>query len=469
MDILKRSGILIPTKYRNNRWYVRIKDKLERRTQSYDRSNIQFNIFYLESEKFLLIPRHFPLHKFIFEPYEIHDHSHTGEKIKIDHRIEPRDELQKNAMEKLMTSENCILQLPPGVGKTVISIYMIAERKLKSFILVHRDGLADQWRDRLLTFTDLEEDQIARLTSQTFEDDLQKPIIISTNQTFTSLLKRHRRNFLTKLNEANIGIFVADEVHTSVGAPTFSECSIHIPARYTYGLSATPYRYDGNGDIIEYHLGPIFSNDDSSGTMESNVTVILLDYEIDTPRRRMYVRWGGEFQRSRYLNLLKKSKPFREVLRGLLRRLIKDDRNLLCISERINLIDEVFNETKSSSKSRFYRNAKLDELNHKVTFATPGKCRDGIDAPWKDSVVMTSPITNIEQLTGRVVRKKEGKKTPIIIDMVDFGCDDMSKSFFPRKTFYERKGWSMQYILYHNNKLKQIDEETALAIIRREQ
>lgn len=469
MDILKRSGILIPTKYRNTKWYVRIKDKLERRTQSYDRSNIQYNIFYLESEKFLLIPRYFPIHKFIFEPFEFHDHSHTGEKIEIEHNIKPRDELQEKAIEKLMSTESCILQLAPGVGKTVISIYMIAERKLKTLILVHRDGLADQWRDRLLQFTNLKEDQIARLSSQTFEDDLEKPIIITTNQTFTSLLKRKRRKFLIKLNEANIGIFIADEVHTSVGAPTFSECSIHVPSRYTYGLSATPYRYDGNGDIIEYHLGEIFSDTDKSGTMDSRVTVILLDYEIDTPRRTMYVRWGGEFQRARYLNLLKKSKPFRTVLRGLLRRLIKDNRNLLCIAERINLIDEVFNETKTGSKSKFYKSAKLEELNHKVTFATPGKCRDGVDAPWKDCVIMTSPITNIEQLTGRVVREKKGKKTPVIIDMVDFGCEDMSRSFFSRKSFYERKGWPIQYILFHNKKLKAIDEDVALAIIRREQ
>jgi superfamily II DNA or RNA helicase len=259
-------------------------------------------------------------------------HQHEGEIINITHNITPRGETQERAIDYMLKNEKGILQLSPGVGKTVISIYMIAQRKRKSLILVHRDSLADQWRERFLQFTNLKTEDISRLTSAKFEDALQKPIIISTTQTFISLLKRKRKDFLIALNDAKIGIFIADEVHTSVGAPTFSECSIHMPSKYTYGLSATPYRYDGNGDIIEYHLGPIFVDEDTEGTMDARVSVFLLNYDIDTPARRKYIWWGGEFQRSRYLNMMKKSKPFQEAIRGLLNKL-KDDRNLLCMVE----------------------------------------------------------------------------------------------------------------------------------------
>ena len=168
-------------------------------------------------------------------------------------------------------------------------------------VLVHREPLAKQWTDRFLAFTNLEPDDISWLKSSSFQEDLKKPIIVAMVQTFRSLLKRKRKDFLIALNEANIGVFVADEVHTSVGAPAFSECSIHVPSKYTYGLSATPYRYDGNGDIIEFHLGDIFADDDLEGTMEPKVTVMLLDYEIDTPRSHRYIHWGGSFQRARYL------------------------------------------------------------------------------------------------------------------------------------------------------------------------
>ena len=468
MKIIKRSGLLIPTEYKNSLPYVNIKQHLQRTTKAYGTSIISTNIFYLESDNFLLVPRKFPLEKFIPKSHiEIQDSRHSGSLIDITHTIVPRGNVQQVAIDYLMTHEDGVLQLAPGVGKTVITIYMIAERKLKSMILVHRDSLADQWKDRFITFTNLTDDSISRLTSQTFEKDLTKPIIIATTQTFLSLLKRNRKEFLMNINEANIGIFVADEVHTSVGAPTFSECSIHIPSKYTYGLSATPYRYDGNEDIIEYHLGDIFSDDDAQGTMDAKVTVFLLDYQIDTPFRTKYIRFAGEFQRSRYLNLLKKSPPFRDVLRGLLRRL-QVDREFICIVERINLIDELYDQLNSDSKSKFCGSAKLDTLNSKHTFATPAKCRDGIDAPWKDAIIMTSPISNIEQLAGRVTRINENKQPPIIIDMVDYGCKDISRTFFKRKDYYQKKGWPIQYVLCSDKNVRSIDDDVALSIVKGE-
>lgn len=466
VDLIRRSGILIPRKYENQEFYVQIKEFLGRRSKAYTTSTFVYNIFYIESEKFLLVPRYFPIKQYIHS-FNMKNAMQYGEDIDISHNITPRSKTQEKAIQYMLNHENGILQLSPGVGKTVISIYMIAERKKKTLILVHRDSLADQWRDRIKTFTNLKDEDISRITSATFKQDLQKPIIIATTQTFLSLLKRNRKRFLIELDKSNIGIFIADEVHTSIGAPTFSECSIQMPSRYTYGLSATPYRYDGNGDIIEFHLGDIFSDDDVEGTMAAKVTVLLVDYQIDTPRRTKYIWWGGEFQRARYLNLIKKSKPFREAMRGLLSKL-KDERDLICMAERIKLIDELYNETNSNSKSKFCGNAKLEALEYKVTFTTPGKCRDGIDAPHKDCVIMSSPISNIEQLTGRIVRGKEGKKTPIIIDMVDFGCRDIRGTFWRRKKFYERRNWPVNYLILANNKLRTLDEEEALKIIEGE-
>jgi superfamily II DNA or RNA helicase len=249
MKIIKRSGLAISKEFANETFYQNIRSALERKTKAYNTSTLSSYEFFLESEKYLLIPRYFPVHKYTLD-IEIEDKRHDGEPIEIEHHIVPRSEAQKNAIKHMLDNESCILQLLPGVGKTVISIYMIAQRKKKTMILVHRDSLADQWKQRVEHFTNLREDNIARLTSETFEEDLKKPIIITTAQTFLSLLKRKRLEFLTALDSANVGVFIADEVHTSVGAPTFSECSIHMPSKYTYGLSATPYRYDGNGDII---------------------------------------------------------------------------------------------------------------------------------------------------------------------------------------------------------------------------
>ena len=462
MKIFKRSGLLISREHEHEDFYIKIREFLERRTKEYNRSTFIINRFYVESEKFLLIPRNFPIRQYLFE-YELEDHTHDGEPIEISHIIRPRSDTQRKAIQYILDNENGILQLSPGVGKTVITIFMIATRKRKSLILVHRDSLAEQWKDRFMDFTDLSSDHIARMTSSTFQKDLQNPIIIATTQTYMSLLKRNREEFLTALHNANIGIFVADEVHTSVGAPTFSECSIHMPSRYTYGLSATPYRYDGNGDVIEFHLGDIFADDDTEGTMDARVTVLLANYGISS-KSGGYIRWGGQFQRARYLNQMKKSKTFMTLAKGIMNK-VKDNRNVIMIAERIKLIEELYDWLKFPSKSKFCGTATLKELNERFTFATPGKCRDGIDAAWKDAVIMTSPISNIDQLSGRVTRTYPEKETPIIIDMVDYDCPEISRTLYGRLNFYEGKGWPVQYVIYANNELKKIDKQVALDII----
>ena len=465
MEFIRRSGLLIPREYQYEDFYVTIKEFLTRRTKAYNTSNFILNTFYVESEKYLLIPRYFPVDNYT-SGFSIRDVSQEGQDIDITHSITPRSEAQEKAMNHTLSNDQATLQLAPGVGKTVISIYTLAERKKKSLILVHTKGLAEQWVERVKQFTNVTDDDIGRLSSTTFEDDLDKPVIISLVQTFVSLLKRNPKDFLIKLNNAHVGMFIADEVHTSVGAPTFSQCSIQVPSKYTYGLSATPYRYDGNGDILEFHLGDIFADADIKGTMDAKVNVILLDFEIDTPQRHTYVRWGGDFQRARYLNLIKKSKNFNEVMDGLLK-LLKD-RDVICIAERIKLIDELYKMSPSLSKAKFCGKGELETLQSKITFATPGKCRDGIDAPWKDTLIMTSPISNIEQLAGRVTRSSPNKDTPLLVDLVDSGCKNISNTFYKREEYYEQKKWPVQYYVYVANKLNKIEKSVAHQILRGE-
>jgi len=457
------SALIIPKKYSSDPFYEDIKRDLTRTSKTYNKSTIIKNEFFIENEDYLIIPRNYPIQRFLKEKFSVIDKRHEGLPINIEHKITPRSDAQKNAIKTLMENESAILQLAPGVGKTVISIYLIAQRKLKTFILVHRDSLVDQWKERILSFTNLTSDDVSRIRSDSFVEDLKKPISICTAQTFLSLIKRNPDEFLKAINEANIGAFFGDEVHTTVGAPTFSECSIRIPAKYTYGLSATPYRYDGNGDIIEYHLGKVFSDDDIFGTMPINVTVILANFNIDTQKSYRYIRWGGEFQRARYLNMMKKSEVFMNIAKGLIDKLTQD-RDIIFVSERIKLIDELFISTKTPDKSKFYRDAKLDAMNNKITFATPGKVRDGIDAPWKDCVVMTSPISNIEQLSGRVQRVKENKKQPIMIDIVDIGCRDIARTFFNRLKFYDNKKWKVNFILV-SDETKAVPRDVAIKFI----
>lgn len=475
LKLKRTSGILVPRDYENTDFYELIIRRLTRRAKSYQNSSFEIYRFFLEGPNFLTIPRYFPINE-ISKYIEVIDHINPGEDIKINHNITLRDELQKNVVEYFLNNRNGILQAVPGSGKTVTSIYNIAERKKKTLILVHRDGLADQWKgpgtpekpQGLLAFTDLNDNDIARLTSSNYKKAFTKPIIIATDQTIISLLKRDRLSFLTELRNANIGMLIGDEVHTTVGAPTFAECSIHVAAPVTFGLSATPYRYDGNGDIIEWHLGNVFVPEGKASVMDAVVNVLMFDFEIindieEKKNRYTYIYWADEFQRSRYLNMHKNSKPLIRTCTGLIKKFIVD-RNIILISERINFIELLFKMSKDiESKSIFAGSAKIGVLEEDFVLATPGKIRDGIDIPKKDCLIITSPISNIEQLCGRVVRTSVGKKEPIVVDMVDLGCNDIKRTIHARLKYYDSKNWRIRFMtISRDGKIVEVSRDDAM-------
>jgi hypothetical protein len=464
------SGLCIPKEYNTEQFYHKVKEHLVRKVKHYQDSTYDFYKFYIEGDKILKVPRFFPISQYV--SCNVLNSSSAGQDININHNIKLRDDQQKDIVNFMLTNDKGVIQAPPGSGKTIVSIYVVGERKKKTFIIVHRESLVDQWigpgtpekPQGFLTFTDIPEFEISRLTSENYHEALTKSIIVTTDQTFLSLLKRQREDFLLSLNKSNIGIFIADEVHTTVGAPTFAECSIHIPSKVVFGLSATPYRYDGNGDIIQYHLGDVYIPQGEATVMGARVAVLLIDSGLK--KSRGYIYWGGFFQRSRYLNLLKKSTVFMEVCKSLLLKMISDERKVIFVSERLKMIDQFFDWLGISDKSKFTQSAGNEVLEHQVVFATPGKVRDGVDIPTKDCLIMTSPISNIEQICGRVLRVSQGKKEPLIFDIVDLAYDDICRTFFKRRDYYFGKQWNVRYLRVMGSGEKiEMDEHEAMKLI----
>ena len=445
LTFIRTSGILIPRTYENEHFYKSIKSSLTRVVRDFTGLNTKTLIFYNEGSKYLKIPRFFP----IFNHVEciIQDQIKDGEDIEVEHRISVRDDVQSNAIDFLLTHTSGIIQSAPGSGKTVIAIYMLATRKKKTLILMHRSTLIEQWMERILQYTNLTVDDIGIMSSKTLESDLKKPVILATDQMFTSMLSSDRERLFRALDSANIGIFIGDEVHTSVGGPTFAQCSLNISAKCIYGLSATPKRSDGQTDILYHHLGGVFIPGGKASTMDARVTILGFSYGIMNSKSRKYVMWNGDLNRARYLNLTVKSEQLKKISEGLILKFVKDDRNILYVGERIKLLENMYAWMPSENKSKFIRSASNSELSSKAVFATMSKIRDGADANHLDCLIITSPCSNIEQLSGRILRIRPDKKQPIIVDMVDIDEPRIAKTVWNRTKYYEKCKWDIQYVL----------------------
>ena len=63
----------------------------------------------------------------------------------------------------MIVHDEGVICAPTAFGKTVLAAWLIAQRNVPSLVLVHRQQLLDQWRERLAMFLELPAEQIEQI------------------------------------------------------------------------------------------------------------------------------------------------------------------------------------------------------------------------------------------------------------------------------------------------------------------
>jgi len=465
LNCVRDSCIRIPVtdEIKKKSWFRQIQIFLTRKEVPFGAKNdndVIFKKYYRvdKEAKELLIPRFYPVPK---SEIKLIDQIPKGKDIEVESNIKPRNSLQADAMMWMTKNKKGILCLQPGEGKTVVAIEAICRIGKKSIIYVHKDSLVKQWHERFMEHTEIQPSRITRLRSDKYKEQLlNSDIVITTAQLMCSLLKNHP-DVTDVLKEADFGIAVWDECHTCAGAEQYSRSSLHTPAARVYGLSATPKRSDGNTDVMELNLGKVFVPDNSdSSTMIPKIIQLKFKHGIilrhhdylfrntDWDRKQKYK--AGELDRDRYLKLIVTSKSSRylKVLRDVVKKVAHSDRTMILLSDRIRILDELAKVCPNEDEVGFFipRSGKNrdEHLTRRLVFSTFGSCRDGVDKPEVDCLVLANPCGNWEQAIGRAIRSKNGKQQPVIIDVVDLDYDGYVRWAERRKDQYLEKGWKVE-------------------------
>jgi hypothetical protein len=144
-------------------------------------------------------------------------------------------DLQITATRALLKHDTGVFVAPPGVGKTVVGIHLIAARARSTLILVHRRPLMEQWVAQLTLFLGIPTKQIGRIGANRHK--VTGTIDVAMIQ---SLVRGDRVEDLV----AGYGHVIVDECH-HLPAVSFERVLAELKARYVTGLTATPQCRDG--------------------------------------------------------------------------------------------------------------------------------------------------------------------------------------------------------------------------------
>ena len=75
-----------------------------------------------------------------------------------------------------------------------------------------------------------------------------------------------------------------------------------------------------------------------------------------------------------------------------------------------------------------------------VIFATSQFASEGLDIPALDTLFLTTPMSDVEQAVGRILRAFEGKKDPIVVDIRDDKVAKFKRAGESRDKFFKRIG-----------------------------
>src|SRR5437867_1494627 len=180
---------------------------------------------------------------------EIRDERFGGIPIEVEFRGQLRPS-QQEAVSKIIEYDEGILCAPTAFGKTAVAAWLIAKRKVNTLIMVHRQQLLDQWRERLSMFLGLLVKSIGQIGGG--NADRTRCVDVAVIQSLHR--KEEVKDFV-----AEYGQVIVDECH-HISAFTFELVMKQVKARYVTGLTATPMRKDGHHPIIYMQCGPIRFN-----------------------------------------------------------------------------------------------------------------------------------------------------------------------------------------------------------------
>ncbi len=339
----------------------------------------------------------------------------------------------------LLKETHGVLSAGTGSGKTVIALYMIAQRKQPTLVVVHTLELLQQWQDRIETFLNISADEIGAIGGGQFR--IGEKISVGLYQTI--------RKRVEELNPL-FGHLVVDECH-KCPSKTFTEAVAGFDAKYRLGLTATGYRRDGLGDLIFMTLGelrhtiekaPLIANGD---LCSARVICRKTEFETTLDASLNYPAVIKALSMDEARNQLICRDIVLESSQGI-KLVLTDRRNhALAIQSMLEEHHAISSSVLTGGTPRNEREIIVKDLQRgkiSILVATGQLIGEGFDLPELAILFLVTPIKfrgRLIQYVGRILRPAKGKSMGLIYDYVDVNVGVLHTSAAVRVETYRQE------------------------------
>ena len=352
-------------------------------------------------------------------------------------KLPPRDEEQAScivqSLNLLQNDISHVVEAPTGFGKTYIGSAVAMAMRQPTIIVVTKQDLMDQWYSTLVNLIGIDPKLIGKAQADKL-DYKGKQFVLTMVQSLIRPGKYDDAFF------SYFGLAIFDETHR-MAADCFSRACHLLPAKYRLGLSATPKRVDGKTPVVTAHIGEVLVR----GTvvpMKPKVLVKKTGWKIPG--------WMTKVEPGRMMPVYKAmaTSPLRnaEIVK-FVKEAYEKDRTVVVMGDTLDHLSKlqllcgaagIPGEDMGTYTGEISGNKELLKFNanKRVIFATYGMTSEGTDYPHWDTLVLVTPRANVKQPVGRILRTNPGKKTPVVLDLVDDGSIFHAFAYKRQTTYY---------------------------------
>ena len=342
---------------------------------------------------------------------------------------------QQEVIEQTESKDFGVIVSPPGSGKTIIGLELIARKKQPTLILVHRKQLFDQWVERIQSFLSIPKKQIGQIGNQ--KDKIGVEITVAIIQSLT-------RGGLDELKN-KFGMVIVDECH-HIPAKSFREVITQLNCYYLYGLTATPKRKNNDEKLIYVYIGNIIYEmtqkellEQQNSKAEINIRetdlFVPFDYKTDhyetvsrvliydTSRNNLILKDIDEnISRFKSILILTERKSHVDILN-------------LYLKEKYETIAISGDDSERSRRSKL---EQIEQGHFQIIISTGQYFGEGIDISALECLFIVYPFTFEGKLVQYIGRIQRSGKPPVIFDYRDSRINYFEKMFKQRNRYYNK-------------------------------